>query len=87
MRGEGECEPREQKLLDRVRQATRVRHLSPKTEKTYVNWIRCYILFHGKRHPRDMGEAEINAFHTHLAVAGRVSAVLVGDEEKSAELK
>jgi len=70
----GEDEPREPKLLERVRQATRGRHLSPRTEKTYVNWIRRYILFHDKRHPRDMGEAEINAFLTHLAVAGRVSA-------------
>ena len=67
-------EPREPKLLDRVREATRVRHLSPKTEKTYVHWIRRYILFHDKRHPQEMGEAEINAFLTHLAVVGRVSA-------------
>src|SRR5437764_2399752 len=67
-------ETREPRLLDRVREAARVRHLSPRTEKTYVHWIRRYILFHDKRHPQEMGEAEINAFLTHLAVAGRVSA-------------
>jgi integron integrase len=66
--------PREPKLLDRVREAARVRHMSLRTEKTYVQWIRRYILFHGKRHPADMVEAEINAFLTHLAVDGRVSA-------------
>jgi integron integrase len=67
-------EPREPKLLDRVREATRVRHLSPKTEKTYIHWIRRYILFHDKRHPQEMGETGINAFLTHFAVVGRVSA-------------
>jgi integron integrase len=65
---------KEPRLLDRVREAARVRHLSLRTEKTYVQWIRRYILFHGKRHPGEMGEAEINAFLTHLAVEGRVSA-------------
>ena len=65
---------REPKLLDRVREALRVRHLSLRTEKAYLHWIRRYILFHGKRHPREMGEAEINAFLTHLAVEGQVSA-------------
>jgi Phage integrase, N-terminal SAM-like domain len=65
---------REPKLLDRVRAAARVPHLSLRTEKTYVQWIRRYILFHGKRHPAEMGEVEINAFLTHLAVEGRVSA-------------
>jgi len=65
---------REPKLLDRVREALRVRHLSYRTEKTYVHWIRRYILFHRKRHPAEMGEVEINAFLTHLAVDGQVSA-------------
>ncbi len=65
---------REPKLLDRVREAARVRHLSLRTERTYVQWIRRYVLFHGKRHPSEMGEAEINAFLTHLAVDGNVSA-------------
>jgi len=65
---------REPKLLDRVREAARVRHLSLRTERTYVQWIRRYILFHGKRHPAEMAEVEINAFLTHLAVKGKVSA-------------
>jgi integron integrase len=67
-------EKREPKLLDRVREALRVRHMSLRTEKAYLHWIRRYILFHGKRHPKEMGEAEINAFLTHLAVEGQVSA-------------
>jgi site-specific recombinase XerD len=45
-----------------------------RTEKSYVNWIRRYILFHGKKHPNEMAEAEINGFLTHLAVENRVSA-------------
>jgi integron integrase len=67
-------EKREPKLLDRVRDALRVRHMSLRTEKAYLHWIRRYILFHGKRHPQEMGEGEINAFLTHLAVEGQVSA-------------
>ncbi|HEX7186127.1 MAG TPA: integron integrase [Thermoanaerobaculia bacterium] len=66
-------EPSQPKLLVRVREALRVRHMSLKTEKSYVQWIRRYILFHRKRHPADMGEAEINAFLTHLAVENRIS--------------
>jgi len=42
------------RLLDQVRQAIRTRHYSPRTEKAYVGWIRRYILFHGKRHPREL---------------------------------
>jgi integron integrase len=52
----------------------RVRHLSIRTEQAYADWIRRYILFHGKRHPKDMAEPEVVAFLTHLAVAGRVAA-------------
>ncbi len=62
------------KLLDRVRAAIRVRHYSLRTEQTYVQWIRRFILFHGKRHPSSMGAEEINAFLTSLAVEGNVSA-------------
>jgi len=62
------------KLLDRVRQALRLRHYSRRTEESYVGWIRRYILFHGKRHPTDMGGAEITAFLTSLATRARVSA-------------
>ncbi|MCL6504315.1 MAG: phage integrase N-terminal SAM-like domain-containing protein, partial [Pirellulales bacterium] len=49
------AEPRPARLLDRVRQACRVRHFSIRTEECYVQWIRRFILFHHKRHPREMG--------------------------------
>ena len=62
------------RLLDRVRLAIRARHYSLRTEEAYVAWIRRFILFHGKRHPVQMGEPEINAFLTDLAVRQRVSA-------------
>ncbi|NKB16867.1 MAG: integron integrase [Pseudanabaena sp. CRU_2_10] len=62
------------KLLDRVREALRLKHYSYCTEKTYVQWIRRYILFHNKRHPSEMGVPEIEAFLTHLAVEGQVAA-------------
>jgi integron integrase len=62
------------RLLDRVREAIRARHYSLRTEEAYVAWIRRFILFHGKRHPLEMGEMEINAFVSALAVEGHVSA-------------
>jgi site-specific recombinase XerD len=62
------------KLLDQVRDVIRRKHFSIRTEQTYVDWIKRYILFHGKRHPREMAEAEITAFLTHLARVGRVAA-------------
>ncbi len=62
------------KLLDRVRWHLRVKHYSLRTEQAYVDWIRRFILFHGKRHPNDMGEREISDFLTHLAVEKRVAA-------------
>jgi integron integrase len=62
------------KLLDRVRAEIRARHYSPRTEETYINWIKRFILFHGKRHPSSMGPAEVNAFLTGLAVDNQVSA-------------
>jgi len=52
----------------------RARHYRHRTEETYCQWVRRYILFHQKRHPKEMGEIEINAFLTHLAVKGKVSA-------------
>jgi site-specific recombinase XerD len=57
-----------------VRDALRVKHYSYRTEESYVQWIRRYILFHNKRHPNQMGEAEVEAFLTHLAVEGHVAA-------------
>ncbi|HEV7238060.1 MAG TPA: integron integrase [Thermoanaerobaculia bacterium] len=62
------------RLLDRVREAIRTRHYSRRTEEAYVGWIRRYILHHGKMHPAAMGAVEVNAFLSHLAVAGHVSA-------------
>jgi integron integrase len=60
--------------LDQVRDAVRVRHLSRRTEEAYLQWIRRYILFHHKRHPREMGEKEVADFLSALAVQGNVSA-------------
>lgn len=62
------------KLLDDVRARIRGLNYSIRTEDTYVDWVRRFVLFHGKRHPRGMGAAEIEAFLTHLAVVGKVSA-------------
>jgi integron integrase len=62
------------KLLDQVSDALRLKHYSYRTEQTYKDWIKRYILFHGKRHPKDMGVQEIQAFLTHLAVEKNVSA-------------
>ena len=62
------------RLLDRVREAIRLRHYSRKTEKAYTGWIRRFILFHGKRHPSLMGETQVTAFLSHLAVDRGVSA-------------
>jgi site-specific recombinase XerD len=67
-------ESRPKKLLDQVREAIRLKHYSYRTEQNYVGWIRRYILFHDKRHPREMGSAEIEAFLTSLAVEGQVAA-------------
>ncbi len=66
--------PPPRKLLDRLRDACRVRHYSIRTEDAYHDWCRRFILFHDKRHPADMGAAEINQFLTHLAVEGHVAA-------------
>jgi site-specific recombinase XerD len=61
-------------LLDHLRKALRARHCSRRTEEAYSLWVRRYVRFHGLRRPRDMGEPEISAFLTHLAVEKRVSA-------------
>jgi len=62
------------KLLDQVRDVLRVKHYAYSTEKTYVFWIRRYILYHGKKHPADMGTKHIQEFLTHLAVERNVAA-------------
>jgi integron integrase len=51
-----------------------MRHLSLRTEQAYLSWIKRFIIFHKKRHPREMGESEIRAFISHLAVAGGITA-------------
>jgi site-specific recombinase XerD len=62
------------KLLDQLHDQIRLKQYSPRTEKTYIQWVREYILFHEKRHPREMGVPEINQFITHLVVARKASA-------------
>ncbi|MEQ1593435.1 MAG: integron integrase [Thiobacillaceae bacterium] len=62
------------KLLDQVRTRLRVKHYSIRTERTYVDWIKRFIVFHGKRHPREMGALELEAFLSSLAVERNVSA-------------
>ena len=64
----------EKKLLDQLADAIRMRHYSRKTVSAYVNWCRQYILFHNKRHPREMGAVEIEAFLNHLANVRHVAA-------------
>jgi integron integrase len=62
------------RLFEQVRDQMRLLHYSLRTEETYLHWIKRYILFHGKRHPAEMGEREITAFLTHLAVDKNVAA-------------
>jgi hypothetical protein len=61
------------RLLDRVREANRLRHGSRSTEKSYIGWIRRFVVFHGKRHPAEMGAPEVVQFLGSLAVEGRVT--------------
>lgn len=66
--------PTKPKLLDQIRQRIRTKHYSQSTEKAYVQWIKQFILFHNKRHPREMGEKEISEFLSYLAVQRRVAS-------------
>jgi integron integrase len=66
--------PQPPRLPDQMRQVLRVRHYSPRTETCYCHWVKQFILFHGKRHPRELGAAQGEQFQTQLAVRGRVSA-------------
>jgi integron integrase len=66
--------PNPPKLMDQMREALRTRHYSPRTEEAYMLWVRRFIRFHKMRHPKDMGEREINEFLTYLAVDAKVSA-------------
>jgi hypothetical protein len=74
VRETGPVDAAKPRLLDRVREAIRTRHYSRRTEKAYVHWIKRYIFFHGKRHPAEMGAAEVTAFLTFLAVEGKVAS-------------
>src|SRR4051794_8586053 len=65
--------PRAPRLLARVRGVMRARHMSPRTERVYVDWIRRFIRYHGVRHPADLGHTEVVAFLTHLAAERRVA--------------
>lgn len=62
------------RLLDQVRELIRIRHYSIRTEQAYLQWIRRYIIFHGRRHPRQLGAPELTAFLSDLAIRGKVAA-------------
>lgn len=64
----------ERKLLEQVSDVARLRHLSLRTEQAYITWIKRYIFFHHKRHPRELGADDVRAFLTHLAVTDKVAA-------------
>lgn len=74
VRERGSPPGRKPKLLEQVREAMRVHHYSPRTEKAYIGWTRRYVHFHGRRHPTLLGEAELTRFLSWLAVEKRVSA-------------
>ena len=74
IREAGQAAAPKPRLLDRVRQAIGAHHYSRRTEKAYVHWIKRYIFFHGKRHPAELGAAEVTAFLTSLAVDSKVAA-------------
>ena len=65
--------PRPPGLIQRYREELQVRHYAKRTVTTYEQWLRRFLRFHGRRHPREMGSGEVNAFLTHLAVDLQVS--------------
>src|SRR5215510_3721690 len=65
---------KEKKLLDQVRDAIRTKHYSYRTEQAYLEWIKRFILFHGKRHPKDMGAPEVHAYITYLAAERNIAS-------------
>src|SRR6476661_5963881 len=67
-------EPPPPRLVHRIREAIRVRRYSPRTERAYVYWIRRFIVHNGRRHPLEMGAAEVTAFLSHLATVENVAA-------------
>jgi len=70
---ESSLPPQPPKLIDRLRAKTRLLHYSVRTEEAYADWATRFILFHGKRHPKEMGVAEVEAFLTHLAVTRKLA--------------
>lgn len=64
-------------LLQALQHNLRLRHCSPRTEEAYLQWVRRFVRFHGRRHPRELGVVEIRAFLTHLAVEGRMASATV----------
>jgi integron integrase len=62
------------RLADQLRAALRLRHHSPRTEEAYLHWYRRYVMFHGMRHPRELGPAEVTAFLSHLATVEHCAA-------------
>ena len=66
----------DKKLREQLRDAARLRHLGLRTEETYWNWIKRFVVFHQKQHPRNLSSEHISQFLTHLAVDGRVAASL-----------
>jgi integron integrase len=73
------------RLLDQLREAIRLRHYSIRTERAYVDWVRRFIHFHGRRHPARLGPAEVQDFLTHLAVERSVAST-TQNQAKSALL-
>ncbi len=65
-------------FLEEVRQVLRVQHYAIRTEQSYVEWIKRYIWFHGKRHPKDMAEEEVAAYLTYLSVERNVAPATQG---------
>ncbi|MBI1752284.1 MAG: phage integrase N-terminal SAM-like domain-containing protein [Acidobacteria bacterium] len=74
------------RLLDQVHAAICIRHLSSATDDIYTNWIRRFILFHGKRHPKEMGAPEVEAFLSHLAIKGKVAPSTLNQAKAKAAL-
>ncbi len=66
------------KLLDQLRDRIPLKHYSIRTEQVYVDWVRRYILFHAKRHPRDLGPSDVETCLTHLAVRRTVASTQIG---------
>jgi NAD-dependent SIR2 family protein deacetylase len=66
------------KLLDQMRNTMRRRHYAPRTEDAYCHWIRRFILFHDKQHPRELGGPEVEAFLAHLAVEHKDALICMG---------